>query len=146
MVKGVHLYRTEAVLFGVAVPAFPNGGRALLDGVAPGRIGFVLDQTIRQIAPPDLSESRQEDIHAQKADRQVSIFRLNPFDEMNCGLLALLIREQVIINRHTRDRSSRGRSGRHPPIPDFRNHGTLALYFQRCRLRSAYPSDQHSIW
>src|SRR3954453_14086086 len=50
--KGIHggvLAPAKAMVFGVAIPAFPNGSGALVDLVSPGRKFPALQQAHRQI-------------------------------------------------------------------------------------------------
>src|SRR3712207_5907332 len=54
VVEGVHVGRLEAVLLSPTVPALPDRGSPVLYGVAPGGVGFVLQQAIGDVRISDL--------------------------------------------------------------------------------------------
>ena len=51
VVEGVHADIAESVLFGVAVPTLPHGGRAVFHGVEPRGIILLKKKAVGEIGP-----------------------------------------------------------------------------------------------
>ena len=74
MIKRVHFGVFEAVLFGVAVPAFPHSRRPVFKHVTPGRIFFFCDEFICKIGFADIAKGGKNKPYSYKARSQTAFF------------------------------------------------------------------------
>ena len=73
VIKRVHADITKAVLFGVAVPTLPHGGRAVFHGVEPGWVVLLEKKAVREIGPTKAGQDRTEEGSSQKAGGEVIV-------------------------------------------------------------------------
>ena len=73
VIKRVHADITKAVLFGVAVPTLPHGGRAVFHGVEPRRIVLLEKKTVGEIGPTKACKDGAEQRSTQKTGGEVIV-------------------------------------------------------------------------
>ena len=78
--EGVHggielsVRTSEAVFFGVGIPAFPNGGGAIFNFVSPGGIETTLDELERKVVLAGVGEHGEEGFGAEEAGGHAGVF------------------------------------------------------------------------
>ena len=79
MIEGVHAGVLEAFLLGPTVPAFPDGGRAIHNGITPRRKGVILEQSARDIMVAVVAQDKHDVWTSQKSGGKVPVFRFDFF-------------------------------------------------------------------
>ena len=95
MVERIHGGILGAALRRPAVPALPDGGGSLRDGIQPGRALFLVQELVGNVEPP----SRREDVgqvrRAHESGREFPAALLNVLDEIGDHTAAQSGRHQV---------------------------------------------------
>jgi len=82
VVEGVHAWVLEAVLLGPAIPALPDGGGAVLEGIAPGWERVVEEETVGDVEVAGVGKDGEEEADASEAGGQVPIVLDDVFDQV----------------------------------------------------------------
>src|SRR5882724_8216920 len=77
MIEGVHAGVLKTFLRGPTVPAFPDGGGALLHGKQPGGKGVLQEQAVGGVSLAPLRQDRDQVTNSNKPGRKVSAFGFN---------------------------------------------------------------------
>ena len=95
--EGIHggIVTTEAFLFRITVPAFPDGGRSVDDLVPPGRELATLEEPDGQVVITVGGQDRQELLGPQETGGHAIAMASDLVGESVGRLLPLLLREQV---------------------------------------------------
>ena len=87
MIERIHSHVAETVFGRVTVPALPDRGRAVDHAVAPPGVSAVGEDLVAKFALADLAQHGKQELHAEKAGREVVVRFVNLTDEVTFNLV-----------------------------------------------------------